>query len=156
MPEIDQPTTPTPKSATANRKPKPTPETRKQAAAGLFAFTIDAGKGRIVTIEKVEGEGTRKPLTSQERTELAKAYDGMPLRRAVEQAFEAGIACVLGEHEPGENPESSEDRELSSILLQTLIEGSAAKDLMKGETLNRMIVGTLFRNAAKSADPVNQ
>ena len=151
MPQIDEPVTPAPKTASDIRKPKPT--TAEKSAGGVYSFTIDTAKGRIVTVESIDGDGVRRPLTSEDKTKLAKSRPAMPLRRLVEQAFEAGIECVLGEEAGKEPPESKEEGEFSGMLLQTLIEGSKAKDLLKSDTLDRTVVDTLIAHAAKPGTP---
>ena len=147
MPQIDEPTSPAPKSAPEPRKPKVATATKPPG--GIYAFTIDTGSGRIVTVESVDSGGERRPLSTEEKAKLAKMEPAMPVRRLVEQAFEAGIEFVLGEDTSAETPESKEDGELSGILLQTLIEGSKAKELINGDTLEKSIIDTLITHAAK-------
>jgi hypothetical protein len=134
----------------ASQAPKPAPVRRKsyaaaarRAAPGLYAFTVDTESGHVVAIEKVEGE-TRRMLSAEERLRLAKAYGGAPLRRLVEQAFEAGIGFVLGDPAEAETSESQQDGELSGLLLQTLINGSKARELVEDEMLERTFIGALF------------
>lgn len=146
MPQIDEPTTPAPKAAPEAKRPKPAAAVHKPAG-DVYSFTINIAERRIVMVERVDSDGTRHPLTAEEKTKLAAVRAAMPLRRLVEQAFEAGIDFVLGD-ELAETPESKEDGELSSILLQTLIEGSKAKELVKGETLERSVLDTLIGEAA--------
>lgn len=150
MPQIDEPTSAAPKAAPETRKSKPvTPE---KPPAGTYAFTVDTAKGRIVGIEKVDG-GAREAVSPAELAQLAKAHGATPLRHLVERAFEAGIACVLGEEAEAETSESKQDSELSGVLLQTLIEGSKAKELLKSDTLDRTFIGALFSQAAKQPSP---
>lgn len=153
MPQIDEPVSPAPKTAPETKKPKTSASPKPPP--GLFAFTVDTSNGRIVMIEKVEGSA-RHTLSPEERAKLAKEYDGPHLRRLVEQAFEAGIAVVLGETGDGETTESSHESELSGMLLKALMEGSEAREIVTGDTLDRAIVSTLFGHAAKSAGPVSQ
>lgn len=150
MPQIDEPVSPAPKTAPEAKKPKT--QGSPKPPPGLFAFTLDTSNGRIVMIEKVEGS-TRHPLSPEERTKLAKDYDGPPLRRLVEQAFEAGIGFVLGD--AGEVTESRQEGELSGMLLKSLIEASEAREIVTGDTLDRAMVTTLFGNATKAAGPVS-
>jgi hypothetical protein len=124
--------------------------TTNQPAPGHYAFTVDTASGQIVTIEKVEGE-TRHVLGAEERLRLAKAYGGLPLRRLVEQAFEAGIGCVLGDPAEGETSESRQDSELSGMLLQMLMKDSKARELVEGEMLERTFISALFSEAAPTA-----
>jgi hypothetical protein len=133
MPQIDEPIAPRPKTAPESRKPKPAAADR--AAGGVYSFTIDTGTGRVVTVESVESSGERRPLTADQKAELAKALEPMPLRRLVEQAFEAGIEFVLGDGAAGDTPETKE-------------EGKAG-ELVKTKALDRSVVDALIIHAAK-------
>lgn len=166
MPPINDPTSTEPKppavdpkppaaepkaSAAEGRKPKASASaTAQPAKPDLFAFTIDAANGRIVTLERVDAVGARHDLSADERARIAKAQASATVRRLVEQAFEAGIECVLGEGAENDGEESKADGELSRMLLQSLIERSSAKHLIEGEVLNRAIIGTLIGRAATS------
>lgn len=147
MPQIDEPTTPAPKSASGAKKAKP--PVPSKTPGGIYAFTVDTGSGKIVTVESVDPTGVRRSLSADEKTKLAGTTSAMPVRRLVEQAFEAGIEFVLGEDADSDGPESKEDGELSGALLQSLIEESKAKDLVKGDTLDRSVIDTLIIHAAK-------
>ena len=148
MPQIDEPITPAPKAV---------PEAKKLKAAavqkppgGVYSFTIDTAKGRIVTVESVDGNGIHRPLTAEEKTTLAKNQPAMPLRNLVERAFEAGIEYVLGEEAAHDSPETQEEVEFSGKLLQSMLESSSkVKDLIKGDALDRTVIDTLITHAAK-------
>ena len=131
MPQTDEPITPAPKTASEATKAKP-PAPAK-TPGGVYSFTIDTGSGRLVKVESVDSTGARHPLTSEEKAKFAKSHPAMPLRRLVEQAFEAGIEFVLGEEAGSDTPESKEDGELSGLLIQTMIERGKAKELVKTE-----------------------
>ncbi|MFL6735535.1 MAG: hypothetical protein ACJ8F4_00575, partial [Sphingomonas sp.] len=94
MPQIDEPITPAPKAPPEVRKTKSPAE---KPPGGVYSFTIDTAKGRIVTVESVDTDGIRRPLTAEDKTKLGQGQPPMPLRRLVERAFEAGIEYVLGE-----------------------------------------------------------
>src|SRR5262249_30375445 len=95
MPPIDEPASFEPKaSAAEGGKPKTT--TEQPSAADLVAFTVDAASGAIVKIERVDAAGAHHELSDTDRASLAKNNAKSTLERLVEQAFEAGIACVLG------------------------------------------------------------
>ena len=69
----------------------------------------------------------------------------------IEQAFEAGIASVLGDEGDEDDPmESEKDANLRHLLLQPLIENSAAKRLIRGDVLSRAILKTLIDHATGS------
>lgn len=126
------------------------PGTTNESAAKLFAFTIDAKTAQIVKFESLDESGARHELSDEEKLSLAKEGSGDRLEEIVEQAFEAGIACVLGEGDKGQTKESEEDAELRHLLLTPLIKHSMARRLLQGEVLNRVILGTLIQHSMKS------
>jgi hypothetical protein len=151
---IDEPSSFEPNAAASEgRKPRAAGATPEQAApADLIAFTVDAANGRIVKIEGVDEAGGRHELSDDQRARLARSEMKATLERVIEQAFQAGIDCVLGAEAGEEEPtESTEDAELSGILLRSLIERSRAKRLMQRDALHRAIVGTLIQQAAAPA-----
>lgn len=148
MPQIDEPTTPAPKAATEAKKAKSAASAERRPG-GIYSFTVDTGSNRIVTVERVDSDGTRHPLTADEKTKLTRTSPAMPLRRLVERAFEAGVDYVLGADAETESPESKEESELSGILVQTMIKGSKANELVKGDTLDRTVIDTLIVHATK-------
>jgi len=121
-----------------------------QSAAQLLTFTIDAKTGQIVKFESLDESGVLHELTAEEKATLAREAMGDQLEEIVEQAFEAGIACVLGGGDRAQMQEESEqDAELRHLLLLPLIERSMAKRLMHGDVLQRAIVGTLIQHSMK-------
>jgi hypothetical protein len=149
MPPIDEPATFEPKTPAAEgRKPKTTASASDQpGGADLFAVTVEAGAGRILKIERVDGSGARHEISEEERGRLVRIQAKATLERLIEQAFEAGIDCVLGAGEK-QPPESNEDAELSRALLRSLIARSPARRLIEGDLLNQAIVGSLIEHAA--------
>jgi hypothetical protein len=122
------------------------------AAGKLFAFTIDASTAQIVKLETLDASGARRELSEEEKASLAQAGAEAGLEEFVEEAFEAGIACVLGEDERQHaTAEPAEEAELRHLLLTPLIEHSPVKRLMQREALNRAILGTLLQRAVKNA-----
>jgi hypothetical protein len=145
MPPNPGPATPAPKAAPARRKSQA--YTANKPGHGLYAITVGTESGHIVEIEKIDGE-TRHLLSAKERSSLAKANGGLPFRRLVKQVFAAGIGCVLGDPAEGESSESRQDSELNSLLLQSLIKGSRARELVEGEMFERSLIGALFSEGA--------
>jgi len=112
--------------------------TEISASAGkLFAFTIDANTAQVVKLETLDESGARHELS--------------------EKAFEAGIACVLGEDQQQQRAdEPADEAELRHLLLTPLIEDSPVKRLMQREVLNRAILGTLLQCATNKAPAATQ
>jgi hypothetical protein len=125
------------------------PEPDQQAAAKLVSITVDAATGRVVGIEGVDARGERHEISNDERSRLIEQAPTATLRDIVEQAFEAGISCVLGQQAAErETPESEADADLSRVLLQSLIRQSVAKRLIQFDVLSPAIVGTLIERAS--------
>ena len=121
--------------------------------AGLITATFEAATGRIIDIRSIDDAGASSELTTDRRAKLSAQSGEATLEDLFEQAFEAGIACVLGDDaetdgEAIETEESVEDAALRHEILQPMIEHSAARRLMQQEVLGRAIVRTLIQKAA--------
>ena len=68
----------------------------------LLTFTIQARTGQIVKIESVDSTGAHHELSDEEKSNLAKEKSKTTLEDMLEQAFEAGMACVLGDADASE------------------------------------------------------
>src|SRR4051794_28131670 len=111
MPPIDESPSFEPKPpAPETRKSKTAPAaTQQPSSPNLVSLTIEAATGRIVKVEGIDAAGARRKLPEDERNRLSGTVDQATLQRLVEQAFEAGIACVLGERAGEEEPAESDD-----------------------------------------------
>ena len=151
MPPANGPASFDPKSAAAEgRKTKTGPSTPAEPPPGpdLVTLTVDAATGRLVGVEAVDPSGARHALSEDDRARIAARGAEATLEHIVEQAFEAGIDCVLGEGSGEQDiPESVADAELSRVLLRSLIEDSAAGRLVQRDILDLAIVGTLIAQA---------
>ena len=149
MPQADQPApTPTLTATPAKtRKAKATAPPEPERAP-LFAFTIDSADGSVLTFERLDEGGERHAFTREEKFTLAKAFAGPTLAAVVEEAFEAGIECVLGEGDEDEAADAETDGDLRRELLRSLIGRSRAKHLVEDDTIDRAIVGRLIAHAA--------
>lgn len=121
------------------------------SAETLFAFTIDASTAQVVKLEALDASGVRRELSEEEKQSLAPGGREGGLEEFVEKAFEAGIACVLGEDEGERAGEAAEEAELRHLLLAPLIEHSPVKRLVQREALDRAILETLIRHATHKA-----
>jgi hypothetical protein len=111
----------------------------------LLTVTIDTKTGQIIKIEGANGTRARHELSDEEKASLAKKAGRATLEAIIEEAFEAGIACGLGEEADEDEPvESEKDANLRHLLLRPLIENSAAKRLMRRDVLSRAILKTLI------------
>jgi hypothetical protein len=139
---------------------KMTDHAGKSNAAGAsrperFAFTFDASTGAVITFESVDTAGRRHKLSKTEKIDLARESNGPSLEVLLENAFEAGIACVLGDGKAANatEHETKDDENLRRILLKPLIEESAAAQLIRRDVLRQAIVQTLIEDVIKSTEP---
>jgi hypothetical protein len=117
----------------------------------LLTFTIQARTGQIVKIESVDSTGAHRELSDEEKSNLAKEKSKTTIEDMLERAFEAGIACVLGDADGEDDPsESAKDAELRRLLLRPLLDEGAAKLLMQRDILSRAMLTTLIQNATSS------
>jgi hypothetical protein len=119
-----------------------------QSAGKLIAFTIDANTAQIVKLESLDATGARHELSDEEKASFVHEGAGK-LEDVLEQAFEAGIDCVLGDGARDEAEESQEDAKLRHLLLTPLLEHSAARRLLQPEVLHRAILETLVQHSMK-------
>lgn len=125
---------------------KPSP-----AVSGLFAFTMDASTGQITKLEKVESAGKHRQLSELEKMSLPSRKSWHTLEAIVEQAFEAGIGCVLGnEDEKDTAQESEEEADVRRALLQALIERSRTSALLQPNVLGQAILATALQQVTAS------
>jgi hypothetical protein len=144
-----------PKAANPNKGPLKQQETAdyKQSSGKRFTFTIDADTAQVVKFESVDASGSTREISGEEMASLIQ-QGSQKLEQALEEAFEAGIDCVLGgEARPSGAEESEEDAELRHLLLAPLIEHSPAKRLLQPEAMNRMLLETLIQRSAKPSRP---
>ena len=111
----------------------------------LLTLTINVKTGQIVKIESVDSTGAHHELSDEEKANLAREKNRSTVEAIIEQAFEAGVACGLGDMDGEDDPvESAKDADLRRLLLRPLIEDSAAKRLMQPEILSQAILATLI------------
>ena len=123
---------------------------RSASSPKSLVFTLDTSSGEIFKLESVNSAGHRNELSANEKADLAKKSRELDLETLIEQVFEAGIACVLGD-EDKDASEANEDADLRRILLKPLIEASSAAKLMRREILRRAIVRTLIQDTIGSS-----
>jgi hypothetical protein len=88
-----------------------------------------------------------------EKVELEKQTPAASLESLLEEAFEAGLACVLGEEDEQESSsETADEADLRRILLKPLMEGGSAARMMRREVLRQAIVRTMIQDIIKHAE----
>lgn len=119
----------------------------------IYALTIDADEGRILKFEKVDSNGVHRELSDQEQSDLARSVAGSTLKAMIEQAFEAGINCLLDDAEEKDDGEESRDAvDVRRALLQSLINQTQAAALLQDKALGTAIVRTAFQQTHAVAD----
>jgi hypothetical protein len=112
----------------------------------LFTITFDARTGEVVKFERVDANGVRQDLSESDRARLTGEKNEGRLGGILEQAFEAGISCVLGGRGNLEDErESEEEAELRRLLLRQLIEHSPAARYMQQDVMSRAALRTLIQ-----------
>ena len=125
-----------------------------QSGGKLFTFTIDATTAQVVKFETVDASGASHEISEEEIASLAQ-QGSQKLEQALEEAFEAGIDCILGaEDGQSETQESEKDAELRHLLIRPLIEHSPAKRLLQREAINRVLLETLIQRSTKPSPSV--
>lgn len=113
--------------------------------------TINAAMGGIVRVEKVDKAGKRQELMEEEWAKLVGEDEVDEIETALEEAFEAGIAVVLGDaYQDEEAEEAYEDDE--ERALRRLLVGGLLRRSIRRRILQRVLVSRLLRrNAVKTA-----
>src|SRR5262245_39084590 len=98
MTPIDEPASFEPKGPEPDRRKArpPSATSERQTSADLVSLMVDAATGRLISVEAVDAAGTRRELPDDLRASLATLNGALTVEGIVEQAFEAGIDCVLG------------------------------------------------------------
>jgi hypothetical protein len=136
---------PMPRSLPPTSEPSPQPD--------LLSVTIDAKTGQITKVESVDAAGVRRELSDQKKADLVKEKGEDTFEALLEQAFEAGIACVLGGGTGQDDGEDEEEADLRHLLLRQLIRRSPAERLMRRDVLSRAILGTVIRDTMNPSSP---
>jgi hypothetical protein len=148
-----------PKDLPAGRRGPRKPAVRRAAASGpgadTLVVTLRVGDGSVLKIEGVQADGARRELTAAEAATLLGDRPGATVQGLVQEAFEAGIVCILDDEQPGApdeaSGESQEDSMLHDELLDALIEHSPARRLLQRDVLNSALLRTIINGATGAA-----
>jgi hypothetical protein len=112
---------------------------------------MDASTGQFTKLEKVEDTGTPLQLSELDKVSLQSRESWHTLEAIVEQAFEAGIGCVLGNGDEKDAAQESEDEaDVRRTLLQPLIERSRMMTLLQRSVLGQAILATALQQVIAS------
>ena len=112
-----------------------------------LSVTINPTMGRIVKVEKVDKAGKRQELAEEEWAKLVGEDEVEEIEGAIEEAFEAGVAGVLGEeYEDDEGYEDDEEKAIRRFLIGKLLRRSIRRRILQRLLLSRL----LRRGSSKS------
>ena len=101
-----------------------------------------APMGKVVRVEKIDKTAKRHELTEEEWTKLVGGDEVEEIEAALEEAFEAGIAAVLGEeYEDDGQYEDDEEKALRRLLIAGLLRRRSVQHRI----LQRLSVSRLLR-----------
>lgn len=155
QPKSDQPVAEQPARAPAGKSSRGAAARADPPNSKLktITVTVDAETAKVVRVEGLDAAGAPHELSDEEKASFVTRENGR-LEELVEQAFEAGIACVLeGDTEPDTTKESAMEAELRHLLLTPLIEHSAARHLFERTVVERALLGTLLEHSMRTAPP---
>ena len=96
----------------------------------------------------MDSTGVRRVLSEQDKANLQALKSWYTLESIVEQAFEAGLACVLGNgDDKDEAQEVEEEAEVRRTLLLPLMERSRTITLLNRGVLGQAILATALQQA---------
>jgi hypothetical protein len=107
-----------------------------------LVVTINAQMGKIVRVEKIDKAGKRHELADEEWPGLVGDDELEDIEVGLEEAFEAGMAAVLGEEfEDDEADEDDEERALRRFLIRGLL----GRRPVQRRIVQRVLVSRLLR-----------
>jgi hypothetical protein len=114
--------------------------------------TINPAIGRIVRVEKIDKGGKRQQIEEEEWGKLVGNDEAEEIESALEEAFEAGVAGVLGEeYEEDEAYEDDEEKALRRLLIGELLHRPVRRRI-----LQRLVMSRLLHRGASRAGSLNK
>jgi len=103
--------------------------------------TINTPMGRIVKVERIDKAGKRQELAEEDWAKLVGEDEVEEIEAVLEEAFETGVAAVLGEEY--DDDEAYEDDE-EKALRRLLIAGLLRRRPVQRRILQRLLVSRLL------------
>jgi hypothetical protein len=105
-------------------------------------LTINGPMGKIVKAEKIDKAGKRQELAEEEWVKFVGEDEVEDIEVALEEAFEAGLAAVLGEeYEDDDGYKDDDERALRRFLVRELLR----RHSVQRRILQRVLVCRLLR-----------
>jgi hypothetical protein len=113
-----------------------------------LVVTFNAAMGEIVKVEKVDKAGKRQELTEEECAKLAGQDEVEEIEGALEEAFEAGVAVVLGDKDAEDYDD--EERAFRQLLIGGFLERHPLRHrLVHQLLLRRLLLRRLLKRALR-------
>jgi hypothetical protein len=113
-----------------------------------LVVTFNAAMGEIVKVEKVDKAGKRQELTEEECAKLAGQDEVEEIEGALEEAFEAGVAVVLGDKDA--EGYDDEERAFRQLLIGGFLERHPLRHrLVHQLLLRRLLLRRLLKRALR-------
>ena len=106
-----------------------------------LVVTFNAAMGEIVKLEKVDKAGKHQELTEKECAKLAGQDEVEEIEAALEEAFEAGVAVVVGDQDE-QYAEDNDDEERA--LRQLLIGAVLGRHPVRRRLLHQLLLRRLL------------
>ena len=112
-----------------------------------FIFTRRSDNGEIVTVEKVDSNGTRSALSEDQCRQIAGEDELDEIGAALDTAFEAGIVQALGDDDDVQHGDDADEDPLLErlILLRLLTRRTGRVDALRRKMMQRLALRRLVR-----------
>jgi len=106
-------------------------------------LTVDAATGALTKLEKIDSRGNHHEISHEETFHLTDEDSLREIEVTLDDAFEAGIASVLGSESGDPDPDgessSAEDDELRHAMLEEII-GPTIRSRLRRRLVQRLIL----------------
>jgi hypothetical protein len=123
-------------------------EADKTSEQEQLLVTIHAPTGKIVKAEKIGKAGKPQEVTEEEWTRFVGEDEVDEIETALEEAFDAGIAAMLGEEYEDEGAYEDDDEK---ALRRSLIAGLLSRRHVHRRILDRVLIARVLRGHSLKA-----
>jgi hypothetical protein len=116
-----------------------------------LVVTINPAMGGIVRVERVDKAGKRQELAEEEWAKLVSEDEVEEIETGLEEAFEAGIAVVLGDaYDEDEASEDNQERALRRLLIGRLLRRPVRRRILQRILVSRLLHRASSKTGASS------
>jgi hypothetical protein len=114
-----------------------------------LVVTFNAAVGEVVKVEKVDKAGKHHELTETECAKLAGQDEVEEIEAALEEAFEAGVAVMLGDEQEGYAEDyDDEETAIRQLLIGRILERHPVRQRLLHQLLLRRLLLRRFLKGA--------